>query len=266
MKNLLTTQQLREKYDPDSILKAIEQSYNQNLEKLRSSLNHPDSPLQKYNRDIQISLLDANQKRSDELIDEVASTLKDTIYFMTLSKKERTSVTQRMRSYYSELVKNQFLRINYIMEDPEIGSPKHGSDPTPKHKGMHQVFEILKMVKKDLEFEYEYRQSLSRSGYLTGLQISMGKFFIILKSLGMNQKDQITLVQRLFDDFEVDWDEGDRENIKLSLQLPALENYKLMQQNIQKITSSLFSKSLNDNLVSNLVEQAVILKKRLRRF
>ena len=82
----------------------------------------------------------------------------------------------------------------------------------------------------------------------------------------MNQKDQITLVQRLFDDFEVDWDEGDRENIKLSLQLPALENYKLTQQNIQKITSSLFSKSLNDNLVSNLVEQAVILKKRLRRF
>ena len=94
----------------------------------------------------------------------------------------------------------------------------------------------------------------------------MGKFFITLKSLGMNQKDQITLVQRLFDDFEVDWDEGDRENIKLSLQLPALENYKLMQQNIQKITSSLFSKSLNDNLVSNLVEQAVIFKKRLRRF
>ena len=174
MKNLLTTQQLREKYDPDSVLKAIEQSYNQNLEKLRSSLNHSDSPLQKYNRDIQISLLDANQKRSYELIDEVVSTLKDTIYFMTLSKKERTSVTQRMRSYYSELVKNQFLRINYIMEDPEIGSPKHGSDPTPKHKGMRQVFEILKMVKKDLEFEYEYRQSLSRSGYLTGLQISMG--------------------------------------------------------------------------------------------
>ena len=266
MKKLLTTQQLREKYDPDSIFKAIEQSYNQNLERLRSSLNHTDSPLQKYNRDIQISLLDANQKRSDELIDEVASTLKDTIYFMTLSKKERTSVTQKMRSYYSELVKNQFLRINYIMDDPEIGSAKHGSDPTPKHIGMRQVFEILKMVKKDLESEYEYRLSLSRSGYLTGLQISMGKFFTTLKSLGMNQKDQITLVQRLFDDFEVDWDEGDRENIKLSLQLPALENYKLTQQNIQKMTSFLFSKYLNDNLVSNLVEQAVILKKRLRRF
>ena len=55
-----------------------------------------------------------------------------------------------MRSYYSELVKNQFLRINYIMEDPEIGSPKHGSDPTPKHKGMRQVFEILKWLKKTL--------------------------------------------------------------------------------------------------------------------
>ena len=71
MKNLLTTQQLREKYNPDSIFKAIEKSYNQNLERLLSSLNHSDSPLQKYNRDIQISLLDANQKRSDELIDEI---------------------------------------------------------------------------------------------------------------------------------------------------------------------------------------------------
>ena len=62
MKNLLTTQQLRKMYDPDSIFKAIEQSYNQNIERLRSSLNQTDSPLQKYNRDIQISLLDANQK------------------------------------------------------------------------------------------------------------------------------------------------------------------------------------------------------------
>ena len=39
----------------------------------------------------------------------------------------------------------------------------------------------------------------------------------------MSQKDQITLVQQLFSLFNVDWDEGVRENIKNSLQQPSLE-------------------------------------------
>ena len=47
MKNLLTTQQLKDKYDPDSILKAIENSYAVNLEKLQSSLAKNNSPLLK---------------------------------------------------------------------------------------------------------------------------------------------------------------------------------------------------------------------------
>jgi hypothetical protein len=94
----------------------------------------------------------------------------------------------------------------------------------------------------------------------------MGEFFEMLKKLGMTQKDQITLVQRLFDDFEVDWNEGDRENIKLSLQLPALENYETTQRDIRQISSTFFSKSLSDNWVSDLIEHARIMKKRLRRF
>ena len=122
------------------------------------------------------------------------------------------------------------------------------------------------MIKKDLELENDYWSNLSRSGYLTGFQNSMGEFFETLKKLGMTQKDQITLVQRLFDDFEVDWNEGDRENIKLSLQLPALANYEKSQRDIKQISSTFFSKSLSEDLVLDLIDHARIMKKRLRRF
>ena len=72
MRNIPTTKQLRNKYDPDGVLEAIEISFKENLEKLRSSLNHKDSPLLKYNRDLQISLLDSNEKKNEEIIDDVA--------------------------------------------------------------------------------------------------------------------------------------------------------------------------------------------------
>ena len=39
MKNILTTQQLRKKYDPDSILKGIESHYKKNLDKALYQLN-----------------------------------------------------------------------------------------------------------------------------------------------------------------------------------------------------------------------------------
>ncbi len=266
MRHLPTTKELRKKYDPDRILDAIEKAYRTNLDKLRSSLSHPDSPILKYNRDLQISLLDTGESNNDDSVNEVAASLKDTVYFMTLSKKDRTAITQTMRSYHTELVKNQLTRIEIILEDSEIGSPKHGHDPTPKHKGMNQVFHILKMIHKDLELEMNHWMHLSRAGYLTGFQNSMGEFFMILKALGMVQKDQLTLVQRLFDDFNVDWDEGDRENIKLSLQQPALANYETTQRDLRQISSTFFSKSFSEDLVSDLVEHARIMKKRLRRF
>ena len=266
MRNISTTKQLRDKYHPDDILEAIEISFNKNIEKLRLSLSHKDSPLLKYNRDLQISLLDSNDKKNEEIIDDVAATLKDTLYFMTLSKKDRTAVTKRMKDYHKDLVKNQLTRIELLLDDSEIGSPKHGHDPTPKHKGMNQVFNILRLIKKDLKLENNYWSNLSRSGYLTGLQISMGEFFAMLKELGMTQKDQITLVQRLFDDFGVDWNEGDRENIKLSLQQPALANYETTQRDIKQLSSTFFSKSLSEVLILDLIEHARIMKKRLRRF
>ena len=266
MKNLLTTNQLREKYDPESILKDIEKTFEANFEKLISSLTHKDCPLNKYDQDIQISFLDSEPNDSDDLVKKVASLLKDTIYFMTLSKKDRTKVTQKMRAYYSDMVKNQLYRIEQLLDDPEIGSPKHINDPSPKHKGMAQVFQILTLVQSTLQLENDYRRDLARSGYLTGLQISMGNFFVFLNKLGMNQKDQITLVQHLFDDFKVDWEEGDRENIRLSLQNPALEYHKMTHDDLQKTSGTLFSNKVNDSILSNLTEQAIILKKRIRRF
>ena len=266
MKNLLTTHQLRQKYEPEAILKDIDKTFEANFEKLISTLTHNDSPLNKYDQDQQISFLDSKPNHSDDLVKKIASLLKDTIYFMTLSKKERTKVTQKMRAYYSDMVKNQLYRIEQLLDDPEIGSLKHINDPSPRHKGMTQVFQILTMVQKTLQIENDYRKDLTRSGYLTGLQISMGSFFVFLNKLGMNQKDQITLVQRLFDNFKVDWEEGDRDNIKQSLQSPALEYHKMMNEDLQKTSGALFSNKVNDSILSNLVEQAIILKKRIRRF
>ena len=95
MKNILTTQQLRDKHDPDSVLQGIESFYEENLDKLITILSHADSPLLKYSSNLQISFLELNQKQ-DELINEAASLLKDTLYFMMLSKKQRTSTTQRL--------------------------------------------------------------------------------------------------------------------------------------------------------------------------
>ena len=70
----------------------------------------------------------------------------------------------------------------------------------------------------------------------------------------------------MFDDFKVDWEEGDRENIRLSLQNPALEYHKMTHEDLQKTSGTLFSNKVNDSILSNLAEQAIILKKRIRRF
>ena len=265
MKNILTTQQLRDKHNPDSILQGIESFYEENLDKLISILSHSNSPLITYSSNLQISFLETNQKQ-DELISEAASLLKDTLYFMMLSKKERTNTTRKMRAYYSEVLKNQLTRVKLLLDDPEVGAPKHSTDPSSNHKGMQQVRSILSIIKKSLAIESEYRENLTRIGYLTGLQVSMGYFFLFLKKIGMTQKDQISLVQHIFDEFKVDWEEVDRENIKVSIQQPALDYYRSMQNESQRISGVLFSSVLDDSTLSNLVDQAMLLSKRIRRF
>ena len=118
----------------------------------------------------------------------------------------------------------------------------------------------------DLESEQKYRKNMPRAGHLTGLQISLGKFFYNLKSNGVNQKDQITIVQNLFNSFNVDWEEGDRDNIKVSLQNPAIEYFYKTKKDVQNISNYHYPRSLNDKLIISMVEQNIIFKKRIRRF
>ena len=72
--------------------------------------------------------------------------------------------------------------------------------------------------------------------------------------------------QHLFDEFKVDWEEGDRDNIKHSLQIPALSYYKSHQEDLQKLSSSIHSSKINQSLLANLVDHAILLKKRIGRF
>jgi len=82
----------------------------------------------------------------------------------------------------------------------------------------------------------------------------------------MSQKDQITIVQSLFDNFNVDWDEGDRENIKMSLQKPALANYEKQHLELRQVSSLPFSKTLNPGMIILLEELTLLYKNFLRRF
>tara|TARA_S200000501_G_scaffold378110_1_gene439157 strand:- start:1809 stop:2615 length:807 start_codon:yes stop_codon:yes gene_type:complete len=268
VKNVLTTKQIRSKYDPDTVLKDISITYEKNIEKLRSCISHKDSPVHNYNTVQQLSFLESNKNNHyhNHLINELLSTLKDSVYFMGRSKKDRLNITQKMRAFYSELLGNYLERINMIIQDPELLAPKQFNDPIPKHKGISFIFDILTVIKKDLEAEYKYRKNMPRAGHLTGLQIAMGKFFTSLKIIGFAQKDQITIVQNLFNTFNVDWKERGRDNIKISLQNPALEYHSKTNKDIKNISNYYFPKSLGDNLISSMIEQAIIFKKRIRRF
>ena len=82
----------------------------------------------------------------------------------------------------------------------------------------------------------------------------------------MIQKDQISLVQHIFDEFNVDWSEVDRENIKLSIQTPSLDYYKSTKEDIQRISGFFYSSAIDNMTLSNMVEQATLLAKRIRRF
>ena len=60
--------------------------------------------------------------------------------------------------------------------------------------------------------------------------------------------------------------EGDRDNIKISLQKPALDYHGKTDRDIQRISNYHFSKSLGDNLISSIIEHAIIFKNALEDF
>ena len=266
MKNLLTTEQLRSKYNPDTVLQKIDLCYKENFNKIKSYISDKNSPIHNYNIAHQISFLETESNHKSQLINNLLSSLKDATYFMLLSKKERLKTTQKMRAFYSELINNYLERVKILTQDSELLSPKQINDPIPKHEGIVTVFNILNVIKMDLESEQKYRKNMPRAGHLTGLQISLGKFFYNLKSNGVNQKDQITIVQNLFNSFNVDWEERDRDNIKVSLQNPAVEYFYKTKKDVQNISNYHYPRSLNDKLIISMVEQNIIFKKRIRRF
>lgn len=274
MKKLLTAKELRQQYRPDDILEQIQAAFHEHKDNVLELFLSPSSPLNKYNQRMQLSILDEESFPVDNtLAKDLVNSLNDAIFFMTLSKSERTKVTQKLRSFEAQLIENQLSRINLVLEDEELGSPTPWTDErgqikmTSSHHGIDMAFEILSIVKKDLEDESKYWKNVSRSGYLTGLQISMGGFFNILQSVGMAQKDQITLVQQLFDLLKVDWDEGERENIKVSLQQPALAFYHQKQKQIEaKQALSTYPRYLTKDIVNDISELSANYKSRLRRF
>jgi len=266
MKISLISKDLRKKYNPDLVYTNIKKVYKDNLKKLKLSLGHKNSPLIKYNQNLQMSFLDGDDSNIEDLIKEVANTLGDTIFFMLLSKKDRTLVSKNMRLYLKSIAENQLERIKILLNDSEIGLIKEIDNPLPKHKGMEIVYSILGILKLNIELELKRWKSLPRIGYLTGLQISMGGFFQKLKAIGMSQKDQITQVQKLFDDFKVDWSEVDRENIKVSIQKPAIYYQKINDKYKKEFIESSFSKFFSDDLIINFIDHAMVMQKRFRRF
>ena len=96
--------------------------FEKNLDKLLATLSHADSPLIRYSANLQISFLDPDQKQ-DDLINKAASLLKDALYFMMLPKKERTSVTQRMRANTIRFL--IFIAVFALMLILEVFIPRH---------------------------------------------------------------------------------------------------------------------------------------------
>ena len=266
MKKLYTLKDLKKKYDPDKVIDQIEENFVLHKYTLINLLSIDSCPLSNYKQERQLSFLETKGKDDAELIKEIAEMLRDAIYFMTLSKKERTNVTQKMRSFAIELVDAQLMRINLFIDDPLLALPYSSDNDSDQSELLNEIIEVLGCIESGLKIEQAYWESIPRAGYLSGLQVSMGDFFMRMNQIGMTQKDQISLIQHIFDNFEVDWEEGDRENIKISIQQPAIDYYKTNQEEIQKISGALFSRTLDNSILSNLVDQAILLSKRIRRF
>ena len=94
----------------------------------------------------------------------------------------------------------------------------------------------------------------------------MGSFFEKLNKIGMNQKDQITLVQQLFSHFKVDWDEGARGNIKTSLQMPSLEILTSRKSFFDNPMGLDQNSTLSENNINELASAFYEYRVHLRRF
>ena len=266
MKKLYTLKDLKKKYDPDKVIDQIEENFVLHKYTLINLLSIDSCPLSNYKQERQLSFLETKGKDDAELIKEIAEMLQDAIYFMTLSKKERTNVTQKMRSFAGELVNAQLTRINLFIDDPLLAFPYSSNKDSDQPVILNELIELLGCIESGLKIEQAYWESIPRAGYLSGLQVSMGDFFMRMNQMGMSQKDRITLVQQIFDEFKVDWEEGARENIKVSLQQPALDIFHKRKMHFDSIIGINNTTTLSTNYVAELTSAFNIYRSELRRF
>tara|TARA_B100000073_G_scaffold20928_1_gene16593 strand:- start:1636 stop:2436 length:801 start_codon:yes stop_codon:yes gene_type:complete len=266
MKNLLTLKDLQLKYKPDILLNKIEENYLKHRVLLLNLLSIDSCPLSKYTEDRQMSFLNSDKVDNNSLIKDVINSLHDAIFFMTLSKKERTVVTKKMRLFANELIDNQLARIEIFLEDPILTMPFANAKEVSSPDDINKLVKTLKLITFSLKSEKSYWRSMPRAGYLSGLQVSMGEFFFLLQKIGMSQKDQITLVEQIFEEFKVDWKEGARENIKISLQQPALEIFDKRNNDFKKVFDSDQIMGVEKNIISELTSFFSKYQTQLRRF
>ena len=266
MKKLYSLKELKSKYEPEKVISEIEESFVIHKFKLISLLSIESCPLSRYKQDRQMSFLEANQPDDEELVKEVVNTLHDAIYFMNLSKKKRTSITQKMRSFAIDLIDSQLAKVKLFSEGMLLDLPFAKNKDIEIPQILNDVIDVLNCIESGLKIEKSYWGNIPRAGYLSGLQVSMGKFFVKLNQIGMSQKDQVTLVQQIFDEFKVDWEEGARENIKVSLQQPSLEIVHYRKMHFDSIMGAEQVTSLSKNIVAELTTVFNIYRSQLRRF
>ena len=117
MKKNTTIKELEKKYGSKKILSQIEEVYKKNYDKLFSIISHKDSPIHRYSAPIQISFLDSTDNDSNSLVHDLMETLRDAVYFFTLSKKERTKAIQNLRAYEIQYLKLIIKRLSLFIND-----------------------------------------------------------------------------------------------------------------------------------------------------
>ena len=178
MKKLYTLKDLKKKYDPDKVIVQIEENFVLHKYTLINLLSIDSCPLSNYKQERQLSFLETKGQDDAELIKEIAEMLRDAIYFMTLSKNERTNVTQKMRSFAIELVDAQLMRINLFIDDPLLALPYSSDNDSDQPEFLNEIIEVLGCIESGLKIEQAYWESIPRAGYLSGLQVSLGDFFM----------------------------------------------------------------------------------------
>jgi len=209
MKKLLTSKQIREKYNLEDFELMTEQSKKRNEIRLRSFFSSKDSVLQKYEPPF-----------DEDQIGFMVAWLIEAAYYLELNQEQRLKISQQERDYYKELTQTQLKRISIILEDKEIFSFR---------KGFKSVYRKLQKFKLELEVDLKRNKGMKVS-HLFGLRIYLKPVFSFLKELGVRQKDQVRLIKDLFDEYNFDWGELEEDkqedNIRVSFQQLARPTFK----------------------------------------